>query len=1160
MGKFTRKFISVYTVLAMTISMCTIETEHVQAKVEGAKVGEAYTLETTAEQFCDTLEFKAPYTGTFSFTAEHANEEEEWDGYGYVFDSSVDVDAKIAEANEKIADGVTSSADLKLSDYIAYDDDENEDSNMPYIEVELIKDQTYYYVLSGYNASEYGKATITINCMHIETTVKNRTVTSCAEGGYSGDVHCAACDELVEEGTQIEGHEPENELVNVIEANCYEDGYSGDTRCSICGITTEGTTTSVSHEYENDVCKNCDRIQNAELNKEYTLDITEEQPYQVIEFTASFTGTVKFNCDYVYDDEDNYTYWDGFGYLFDGSVDIDTKIAAGIENIRNEKKDSEDVRLSGTFSTSDDVNEGLPVIEEELEKNQKYYYVLGGYDGYDYGTAVVTIKCLHDETEVKNATITSCTEGGYSGDTYCKLCGELLAEGQQIEAGTDHNYSSEVINYATCISYAEIKYACTYCGDNYTEYDEESGYGGCNYINEGYIEATCTTDGREPNLVCEYCGDVEYEGKVITAYHNQVDEEGYNPNYIYDYKARKETCEMAGYTGDVICSVCYEVFEKGTSISPTDHKFVDGTCTKCGIIENLLPKDNDGYYLIDTVEDLMIFIINADKGIKGKLTADITFPENYENDDLNYECASDIILDGNGHTIKGFNIYGEGFSLFENMEYSIIKNLNVECDIDSDMEFDSFGILAQNATHSTFENCTVDGTIISSEEMDDIGGFIGYAEGCTFVDCTNNADITSEGGNIGGVIGDGNKNTFTNCVNNGDIYADEDEVGGIAGETDYGIFENCVNNGKISTEDEQAGGIAGNTNTAIFTNCKNYGDIICISDENSADEIGGIVGSAYESTTITECENYGTVGNSDTDIYIEEVGGIVGQLWDYGKIVDCVNNGNVYAGDNRAGGICGDFEYEYDTDVLEITGCINNGNVYADKYAGGIMGEGIQVNVNNCVNNGNISGNFYVASIIGYAKSANVDKVYNTGKIECTDEETTAILIYGEDDVTVTNSEENHTHKYDIEKVIKPATTTTEGQAELVCKCGYSEGKTIALKKLDPETTTKTEKETTTKVTKPAKTKIKSLKNVKTKKIKLTWKKLKGVKGYQVRYSTNKKFKKAKIKIVKTNKTKLTIKKLQKKKYYVQVRAYKVVNGKKQYGKWSKRKAVIVKR
>lgn len=60
--------------------------------------------------------------------------------------------------------------------------------------------------------------------------------------------------------------------------------------------------------------------------------------------------------------------------------------------------------------------------------------------------------------------------------------------------------------------------------------------------------------------------------------------------------------------------------------------------------------------------------------------------------------------------------------------------------------------------------------------------------------------------------------------------------------------------------------------------------------------------------------------------------------------------------------------------------------------------------------------------------------------------------------------------------------------------------------------------------------------------------------GYQVQYSTKKKFKKVKNKTVRGYKKKgVTIKKLARhKSYYFRIRTYKVINGKKYYGKWSK--------
>ncbi len=76
------------------------------------------------------------------------------------------------------------------------------------------------------------------------------------------------------------------------------------------------------------------------------------------------------------------------------------------------------------------------------------------------------------------------------------------------------------------------------------------------------------------------------------------------------------------------------------------------------------------------------------------------------------------------------------------------------------------------------------------------------------------------------------------------------------------------------------------------------------------------------------------------------------------------------------------------------------------------------------------------------------------------------------------------------------------------------------------------------------------------------WNKIANVSGYQIQVATDKKFKKNKktVTVAKQNASKKTVKKLKaKKKYFVRVRAYKTVNGKKAYGKWSKIKSVKTK-
>ena len=98
-------------------------------------------------------------------------------------------------------------------------------------------------------------------------------------------------------------------------------------------------------------------------------------------------------------------------------------------------------------------------------------------------------------------------------------------------------------------------------------------------------------------------------------------------------------------------------------------------------------------------------------------------------------------------------------------------------------------------------------------------------------------------------------------------------------------------------------------------------------------------------------------------------------------------------------------------------------------------------------------------------------------------------------------------------------------------------------------------------VSKPKSAKIKKVKAAK-KAVSVEWKKVSGVKGYQVQVATDKKFKKNKktATVKKQKTTKVTIKKLKaKKKYYVRIRTYKTVNGKKVYSSWSKVKTIKTK-
>ena len=155
----------------------------------------------------------------------------------------------------------------------------------------------------------------------------------------------------------------------------------------------------------------------------------------------------------------------------------------------------------------------------------------------------------------------------------------------------------------------------------------------------------------------------------------------------------------------------------------------------------------------------------------------------------------------------------------------------------------------------------------------------------------------------------------------------------------------------------------------------------------------------------------------------------------------------------------------------------------------------------------------------------------------------------------------------------KPSETTTKAGVkpdETTTKADVKPDETTTKTNVKPgETTVKTEpvaNETTTVLNnggnedkanvKLGKTKVtKATKKKRTTKAKISLKKVAGAKGYEVRVSTTKKFKAKKTitKVFKRNK--LTFKKLKKnKKYYVQARAFTVINGNKKYGPWSAKK------
>ena len=1239
-------------------------------RINNAQLDTTYTSKTTNLYPFQVIQFKAPENGKYKFYCENITI---WDSYGYLFKEENFNDQVIIDGIEKFNAiiGNNTGGNSILKGYWKINDDDGANS-APEITAELEKDKIYYFVV-GPHSTATGEFSITITCAHEKTHREGRTLSDCTEGGYTGDVICDTCGKLVEQGQTLEPGEHTVKVVDARETNCYIEGKTGEEKCSVCDkvLKENKVIPKLEHKYENDICKNCGRIENAKKGTEYSSHITKGIPIQVIEYTAQETEKILFECN-------NTKYWYNIGYLFDETNYSDEMLEEELEKYYS--GDTDRIILKNYLTKNESGGgKGAPAVKYKVQKDKKYYLVIVPYDD-NYGEFTVKIDCPHDRTHIENETIKTCSEGGYTGDVICDLCGKVVKHGENIEPDSEHNYINYKSIEPTCNEYGKRYLKCVNCGNEKVLEDEDYGYADHRYVLVNSVKATCTTDGYLGDSKCKYCGlenENQPENKVIKAYHD-MDPEEIDSCLIKDYKSVEATCEKEGYTGDVYCTICHKVIKEGKTIEKLEHSFKDGKCMECGADEEVVKSEKDGYYEISTFDQLITYLKNVESGISGKLINDIEFPENYDDEDdvIGRKTLKNSTFDGNGHKISGINSNGTQTKLFDDIYVSEIKDLEIECKEKEGGR--GLGVYLANSTiDSKFTNCSITGNRIEIDGY--CSAMIREAYASEFIHCINNADIIYNNDTqiVAGLVCEAENCIFDKCENNGNIATTKAYVvGGIIAQAKNCIIKDCINRGDITTYGYTAGIVAGVTNTdnrpctTSITGCTNEGKVESIAKGNHTYTAGiciiynGSNGSTYaDELIINNCVNNGEI-EGDT------VAGIIGNSSGNLKLSDCENNGAIN-GRYSAGGIAQCIENK-NSNEAEVSNCINNGNVFGGEEAAGIIDYAEGITVTNCINNGNISSNGYVGGIFSYTSSVKgtglvnngkisglediggisaydegnsiFSKLYNTGVIdeENIGAQVSNLVKLGESS-TGEELEEEHKHDYVALSTVTKATTEKDGYIEKRCKCGQTEkqpikqiksvdisntkfeytgnsitptvtvndtddkvisseyytvtyrnkatGKAVnevkevgtyevvvtfkdlyegqVVKQIVVENTNKPSNPKTdnpnaggkvsAKVTKPAKVKGVSAKNNKKKSLTVKWRKVNGVKGYQLRYATNKKMKKAKI--ITITKNKLVIKKLAKKKYYIQVCAYKVdSNGKKVKGKWSAKKAIKVKK
>lgn len=164
--------------------------------------------------------------------------------------------------------------------------------------------------------------------------------------------------------------------------------------------------------------------------------------------------------------------------------------------------------------------------------------------------------CAHENTELRNAKEATCTEPGYTGDTYCKDCGEKIGTGTAIPA-KGHSWNEGKITTAPTCENAGVKtYTCTVCNATKTEAINATGH---TPVEVAEQPATCTEAGHTAGVKCSVCGATISGIEVIPA-------TGHQPEVR---NAVEATLTTPGYTGDTYCSVCYELLKQGEEIPKT---------------------------------------------------------------------------------------------------------------------------------------------------------------------------------------------------------------------------------------------------------------------------------------------------------------------------------------------------------------------------------------------------------------------------------------------------------------------------------------------------------------------------------------------------------------------------------------------------------------
>jgi len=418
----------------------------------------------------------------------------------------------------------------------------------------------------------------TITATGHKPEIRNKKEATCSSTGYTGDTYCSVCNKKLSSGETINKKEHTWVKQDNIPATC-EKGEMEVEKCSVCGETKETQISDpLGHDFgewkttkeptctkygtKKRICKRCN---------EYEIDVIDPTGHQHTKIIDQKDAT----CE-----EKGYS---GDLYCEDCRVIIQLgqEIAAtghtwdDVTITKEPTQTETGIRTYTCKKCHKTRTETIPMLKGHhwdngtvtkeptcTEPGEMTYHCTDENCNESY---TETIKATgHQHTKLINKKDATCEEKGYSGDTYCEDCKQIIKTGKAINQ-TGHDWDKGTVKKAaTCESDGIKEYTCKTCKKTKEETIAPTGHTKTEIRNKK--QATCKEEGYTGDTYCVTCGKKLASGETIA-----------KTDHDWTITETEATCEHDGmktYT----CDICGTT--KSEPIKASGHKFGAWTTTK----------------------------------------------------------------------------------------------------------------------------------------------------------------------------------------------------------------------------------------------------------------------------------------------------------------------------------------------------------------------------------------------------------------------------------------------------------------------------------------------------------------------------------------------------------------------------------------------------